>query len=317
MRKKLVILGIDHGHYRKIIEAAEKHDDIELTAIAHETDDSAAEVAEKHRVRLYDSYEECLDRERPDIAGIAMFNGARGQWIVQCLERKIAIIADKPICTNMKDIARIEETLKDNKTFLSMMLTCRCDPRFVAIRREVKAGAIGDVLSVDAVRYHALNRPGRPDWMFSENSYGGPGLDILIHDYDLARWITGIEWNKLDMREIRTGRYDDEDFKDLAFLNSVDHDRILNLKMLWHSPDKHWDRFTVYGTKGVVELPFASKHPLLINDKGQIESINITEINPFAEQFFEAYLNNNENAMPILKRDVINTCKNILISRRN
>jgi len=45
VKKKLVILGIDHGHYKKIIEAAKKRDDVGLSAIAHETDNSAMRVA--------------------------------------------------------------------------------------------------------------------------------------------------------------------------------------------------------------------------------------------------------------------------------
>ena len=312
MKKKLVILGIDHGHYRKIIEAAEKRDDIELTAIAHETDDSAAEVAEKYNVKLYDSYAECLDQEKPDIAGIAMFNGARGEWIVKCIKQKIAIIADKPLCTNLADLAKIEKAIKEYIIPLSMMLTCRCDPRFVAIKEAVQNRKIGDVLSIDAVRYYALNRTTRPDWMFNDDSYGGPGIDILIHDYDLARWITGIEWNKLNMCEIRTGRYADEDFKDTAFLSSVDNNRILNLKMLWHSPEMHWDRFTIYGTKGVIELPLTTKPPLFINDKGEVKDIVLPEIKPFAEQFFDALLNNDGSKMPISEKDIIDVCKNIL-----
>jgi predicted dehydrogenase len=314
--KKLVILGIDHGHYKKIIEAAEKCADVELIAIAHETDNSAEKVAKKYDVKLYDSYEKCIDQEKPDIAGIAMFNGARGRWVIKCLEKKIAIITDKPLCTNLADLEKIEKAVKEYKIPLSMMLTCRCDPRFVAIRKKVQNGAIGHILSVDAVRYYALNRPTRPDWMFSDESYGGPGLDILIHDYDLARWITGIEWNDLNMCEIRTGKYNDEDFKDIAFLNSIDNKRILNLKILWHSPQMHWDRFTVYGTKGVIEVPLTTKPPLLINANGEIENITLPKVKPFAEQFFDA-LRDNTCEMPISENDIITVCCNILKAKND
>jgi predicted dehydrogenase len=316
MRKKLVILGIDHGHYIQMIKAAEKYIDIELVAIAHETNNSAQKVAEKYGVKPYNSYEKCLNQEKPDIAGIAMFNGARGRWVVECLEREVAVIADKPLCTNLADLAKINETLQKHKTPLSMMLTCRCDCRFAAIRNKIKTGAIGDVLSVDAVRYYALNRSNRPDWMFNDESYGGPGLDILIHDYDLARWITGIEWNELNMNEIRTGLYDDKDFKDIAFLNSVDDNRILNLKMLWHSPARHWDRFTAYGTRGFIELPLAEKQPVLVNNKGEVEAIECSEIKPFAEQFFDALVNSNDTLMPISIEDILITSYNILKARK-
>ena len=315
MKKKLVILGIDHGHYKKIIEAVKKRNDVELVAIAHETNHSVTAVAEEYNVKSYNNYEDCLNQEQPNIAGIAMFNGARAKWIIKCIERSISVISDKPICTNLDDLVAIEDMVKKHQTSLSMMLTCRCDPRFIAIREKVQAGVIGDIISIDAVRYYALARPTRPDWMFTEYSYGGPGLDILIHDYDLARWITGIEWSDLNMHEIRTGKYADKDFKDIAFLNSVDGNRILNLKMMWHSPKMHWDRFTVYGTKGVIELPLTTKPPLLINDNGEVEELKLTELKPFAEQFFDALLNNDNSIMPIKEKDIFDLSRNILITK--
>jgi predicted dehydrogenase len=149
--------------------------------------------------------------------------------------------------------------------------------------------------------------------MFVEKTYGGPGLDILIHDYDLARWITGIEWNDLNMHEIRTGKYDDKDFKDIAFLSSIDKNRVLNLKMMWHSPQMHWDRFTIYGTKGVIELPLTMKSPLLVNEKGEVEEIQFAEVKSFAEQFFDALIYGDKTAMPISENDIFDICRNILI----
>jgi predicted dehydrogenase len=316
VKKKLVILGIDHGHYREIISAAGKCQAVEFTAIAHETDDSVEEIARHHGVIPYDNYEECLEREKPDIVGIAMFNAARGKWVAECLERGIAVLADKPLCTNLADLERIEKAVKKYKSPFAMMLTCRCDPRFAAIKAKVRQGTIGNVLAVDAVRYYALNRPSRPAWMFEYDSYGGPGLDILIHDYDLARWITGIEWNEFNLNEIRTGFYKEKNFKDVAFAYSEDNKRILNLKMLWHSPATHWERFTVYGTEGSIELPLTAEHPVLVNNKGQVEPIECVKTRPFVEQFFYALLNNENSAMPISTKDILSISRNILEARK-
>ena len=313
--KKLIILGIDHGHYRKIIDAAEKRNDIKLTAIAQETDDSGSETAQKYNVKHYDSYLKCLDEEQPDIVGIAMFNGARGKWVIECMRRNITVIADKPICTELSELKEIKRIQKQNKTPLSMMLTCRCDPNYIAIKEQISKGTIGNILAIDTVRYYALNRSARPSWMFNKKTYGGPGIDILLHDYDLARWMTGIKWNDLKMCELKSDQYSEQDFEDMAFINSVDRNRFINLKMFWHSPRSHWNRFTVYGTKGVINFALEASTPTIIDNEGNISKLSIPDTKSFAEQFFDSIMTNDPQKYPISEKDIFELSENILSAK--
>lgn len=302
--KKFVQLGIDHPHYRAVINAAKKRNDIEFAAVAQETPPLADSLAVEHGVRAYGNYFECIEKEKPEIAGIAMYNGERGKWIAELLSRGIGVIADKPLCLTLGELEKIRAALKKTGAPLCMMLTCRSNPVYIAAKNAVRDNLIGDVLGVDACRYYALNRPSRPDWMFDEKKYGGPGIDILCHDYDLAEWVTGIGWSDISLREFRTGRYSDEDFKDVAYLISEDRNRLLDIKVYWHSPCRHWDRFSIYGTKGMIDIPFASKKPLLINNAGEVKELELPSAVPFAEQFFSALIDGNAE-FPVSSEDAL------------
>lgn len=311
--KKLAIFGTDHGHCNAIISAATMRKDVKLVAIAQESaNDSASSIAEKFQVPHYTDYYKCLNTEKPDIAGVAMYNGARGNLIAELARRNIPVISDKPLCTTINELRLIKDAFVHSRNPVCMMLTCRSLSPYIAMKNAVLSGTIGRITGIDGVRYYALDRPTRPDWMFKTSSYGGPGLDILIHDYDLARWISGYKWNNLNLTEIRTGVYEDDDFKDSAFLAAEDNGATLNLKMMWHSPKAHWRRFTIYGTSGFIDLPFGSNGPTLTTAEGKTE-LQLHTATPFAAQFFRALLDG--DSLPISSEEGFDVVENIIRAR--
>jgi len=307
--KKLVILGIDHGHCQAIINASAERNDVELVAIAQETAPFANEMAANLGVKEYRDYRECLTIEAPDIVGVAMYNGARAKWITESLSRNIAVISDKPICTTKEGLADIRAAQAATDTPLCMMLTERCNASFVAIRKAVQDGRIGKVVGVEATRYYALNPANRPWWMFKTKAYGGPAVDILIHDYDLARWITGREWNSPTISQYRITK--DYNIDDGATLVSDEDGVAIRLGMYWQSPCGHHSRFTVYGTKGYVELNTAfGNSPILIDDKGNRTDLPCSDVSSFASLFFAGLAG--EECFPITAVESMEVMANLL-----
>ena len=311
MAKKIVILGIDHSHYKAILKAVQKRTDVLLTAVAQETAPYSDAVAAEYGVKSYRNYRECLDREEPDVVGMAMFNGARGPWVVEALQRNIPVIIDKPLCTDLAQLEKIKTAYMQSSVPLCMMLTCRNNPVYAAMKNAVISGETGEILFIAGTRYYALRRSQRPDWMFHRQSYGGPGLDILIHDYDLSRWMTGLSWDDVRLTELKSSGSADPDFHDLAFLSAVEGSRFLSLQMAWHSPSKHLDSYSVYGTRGCVQFSLNAECPVLINGDGQPRQLVLPEVEPFADQFFRAWLDEDVE-FPIDGEESIAVVENLL-----
>ncbi len=310
MSKRLVLLGVDHGHYRAVIKAAGERDDVEVVAVAQEGPPYADEVAAGLGAKVYRSYARCLDEEAPDIVATVMYNGARGAWVAEALRRGLPVISDKPLCTTLADLEAIRAAHEESRAPLCMMLTCRNVPAYAGVRAAVQSGKIGEVLAFEGCRYYPLNRPERPDWMFDREKYGGPGLDILIHDYDLARWSTGIDWSDLLLAETRTGLYPDADFSDAAMLSGLDSGRPLALSMLWHSPAGYSSRLAVYGTRGCIEIPMSGE-AVLRNEKGEVGALPVPDVPDFSGQFFRALLDGDAE-FPVRGEEAIAVTGNIL-----
>ena len=62
---------------------------------------------------------------------------------------------------------------------------------------------------VDALIAATERRGVRPEWFFDRRLSAGPVLDLLIHDIDIVRWITGLEYRSVSGTEGNIGRPDD------------------------------------------------------------------------------------------------------------
>ena len=120
-----------------------------------------------------------------------MTNGVRGGVVADCLEAGRHVIADKPLCTSLDDLDRIEAAWRASGRQLSLLLDKRFYGPTLAARDLIAAGELGDLALAWASGPHRLRRETRPDWMFRHASYGGILNDLCIHDIDLLLWLSG------------------------------------------------------------------------------------------------------------------------------
>ena len=99
-----------------------------------------------------------------------------------------AIFCEKPIDL---DIARVEQSLtsiSETESFLMLGFNRRFDPQFEELQRRLREGEIGDLEMVSIVS----RDPSPPPLSYLQQS-GGLFLDMMIHDFDMARWLLGEE----------------------------------------------------------------------------------------------------------------------------
>ena len=64
-------------------------------------------------------------------------------------------------------------------------------PEYAAAQREVDAGRLGDVAVMRLKRNVFRPRKAQDNWFLDYEKSGGMILDLMIHDFDYARWIAG------------------------------------------------------------------------------------------------------------------------------
>lgn len=162
----------------------------EITAIVDIVEEKARELAGMHGVKhVYTDYREMLRREQPDIVDVCTPTYTHARIAIDSLEAGANVITEKPIATRLADArAMIDAARRSGGKF--MVAHClRYWPEYVAIKRVVERGEIGEPRVARAYRQSGF--PVWAEWHFDINKGGGVFVDMSIHDVDALRWIVG------------------------------------------------------------------------------------------------------------------------------
>ena len=112
--------------------------------------------------------------------------------IRQAAENGKAIFCEKPVDMSVDNIRRLTDIVERAGVPFMTGFNRRFDPSFAALRARLNAGAIGAVeLAIITSR-----DPAPPPLSYIERS-GGLFRDMMIHDFDMARFLMGEEFTRL------------------------------------------------------------------------------------------------------------------------
>ena len=99
-----------------------------------------------------------------------------------------AVFCEKPVDLSSKRVERCLKVVETSGRPLMIGFNRRFDPNFSALKKRIEKGAIGKVEIVSVFS----RDPGPPPISYIENS-GGLYRDMMIHDFDIARFFLGEE----------------------------------------------------------------------------------------------------------------------------
>ncbi len=267
---RLAIIGAQHGHVLGITRQLVAEDGVELVAVAEAEAAVREETAAAFGVPGIADYRELLDGSI-DAAALAPINNEKGDVAVACLEAGVSVLLDKPAVTTLDDLDRLEAAAGGSAA-LSCALTLRFNGPYLAAKRAIEAGEIGQVVSSMAQRPHKCGPARRPAWFFDRELNGGALLDLCIHDVDAVRWLHGCEPTGVAAQHGATRFAEYPTFADHAevWLRLADGGSAF-LRASWLTPDSapyHGDcRMLIKGTDGSIEIRTTAEDSCTI-DKG-------------------------------------------------
>ena len=147
----------------------------------------AAAVAAELDVDAVDSVQAFRDMN-VDAAVIATSTASHADLVENFCRAGVPTFCEKPVAMDVGrtlDVARVQA---ETGTLVHVGFQRRFDPGYVELRRRVLAGELGGIR-----RLHLVSAdPAPPPATFISTS-GGIFRDLLIHDFDLLRWVTGRE----------------------------------------------------------------------------------------------------------------------------
>jgi predicted dehydrogenase len=163
----------------------------EVRSLCAATAGKVQELATRRGVQHWTTdYRELVDRS--DLAIVAVYSPdhLHAAHVIAALEAGKHVVCTKPMVTSIADAARVVELVDQKRAKFLVGQTMRFEPEFVAVKAQLDAGLIGDVIFVEGHYVHDMRHvyPLTP-WRRDEPQdlmYGG-----VAHPIDILRWFCG------------------------------------------------------------------------------------------------------------------------------
>jgi myo-inositol 2-dehydrogenase/D-chiro-inositol 1-dehydrogenase len=131
---------------------------------------------------------ELLAADDVDAVAICSSTPTHASLVQAAAEAGRAIFCEKPVSLDLEEVDRALLAVRRAGVLFQIGFNRRFDPGHESVREAVRSGAIGEP---HLVRISSRD-PGPPPLDYVRDS-GGIFLDMTIHDFDMARFITGSE----------------------------------------------------------------------------------------------------------------------------
>ena len=146
-------------------------------------------------VLYYSDYKKMLDDGVCDAVLVAVPHYSHPEIVIECLNRGIHVITDKPAAVYTKQVEEMNAAAEKSKALYGMMFNQRTNCLYRKMREIIQEGGIGELQRVNWII---------TDWFRTQNYYDsgswratwkGEGGGVLInqcpHQLDLVSWVVG------------------------------------------------------------------------------------------------------------------------------
>ena len=234
------------------------HSKVESLVVADYDDELAAQLAARHGAEATSSVDELF--ERVDAVAIASPTDTHVDYLIRAAERGVPAFCEKPIALDLESTDRAIEAINESGIAVQMGFMRRFDSGYRAAHELVASGDLGEVT---LVRGHTHD-PAPPPESYIPRS-GGVFKDMLIHDIDVLRFVTGAEPMEVTVtgsnRAMEVfGRYDD--LATTAVIAHMDDGSLAILSSTRQDPLGYDVRMEVFGTRDSVAIGLDPHAPI-------------------------------------------------------
>ncbi len=303
---RIGIMGMKGGHHRHILEGARELGNAKIVGISDENEKSVAALARREPLasdaKLFGDWRKLVEDVSMDVCFVSDENGMRAEQLLALLERGIDIVAEKPLTTTLKDLARVREAIAQSKSHLTMMLTQRHEGKYVTMRKLIAAGRIGKVRLATSQKSYRLGE--RAEWQKHRDRLGGVIPFIGIHAMDLMRWITGLDYTRVAAFHSSGAVAKMKETEDsatvlLQFKGGGTASSRLDYLRPMTAPTHGDDRLRIAGTEGVIEALGHEPHIRLLSAKGRPEQIEPEPSDNLFASFIRAIREKKKPRIPV------------------
>jgi predicted dehydrogenase len=261
------------GHWHTYAQALEQVPSLTLVAVAAagpEETTGAFDHAPGLTVdtRRYDDARKMLDTEQLDVVQVSARCDRIPHWAKICLERGLAVMAEKPLAMDLSTLEELFHTAQKTKAALVPMHTMRGVKELAAVRQAVRAGEIGEPLLSFSQKSYKWGKS-RPDDYRSRKTFPGLAPWVGIHAFDWLHATLGDVFTEVSGREAATAhRGYPACASHAAFILSMSNGGMATVTLDYLRPEtapSHGDeRLRIAASGGVIETALVDHKVILI-----------------------------------------------------
>jgi myo-inositol 2-dehydrogenase/D-chiro-inositol 1-dehydrogenase len=166
--------------------------DVTVVSVAEPVDELRDSVVANFGITGYATLGNLLDAGGIDGVLIVTPSDSHVEVIRSVAQAKLPILCEKPCGINAADTKMAQHYVSEAGVALQIAYWRRFVPELQAIRTRIVGGEFGDVLSLSCLQWD-----GEPPSAAFRVRSGGIFVDMGVHEFDQARWLTGSSFTHL------------------------------------------------------------------------------------------------------------------------
>ena len=185
MAVRIGVLGVGRIGRMHADIIANETDGAEVAAVFDVNDAAAAQVADALRVPVM-SIDKILESDSVDAVAICSSTDTHVELITRAAAAGKAIFCEKPISLDISEVDKALSAVREHGVAFMVGFNRRFDPTHAAVQEAVASGRVGD----PHIARISSRDPAPPPVEYIKVS-GGIFVDMMIHDFDMARFVVG------------------------------------------------------------------------------------------------------------------------------
>lgn len=187
-RLKVALAGLGRIGKIHLKNLCRNFPEIEVVAVMDVFDESKSIVDEFKIPVFVKGFDELLAVPGVEAVVICSPTDTHADYVVKAATAGKQIFCEKPLDLSLERVQEVLKIVEECGVKLMLGFNRRFDPEFKKIRQLITNGAVGDPQIIKITS----RDPGPPPISYIKAS-GGMFLDMTIHDFDMARYISGKE----------------------------------------------------------------------------------------------------------------------------
>ena len=182
----LALLGA--GRMAKVHAEAISAAGARLVTVFDVAEPAAAALASNAGASVARTAEEALTHPEVKAVLIATSSDTHAKYVIEAVQAGKAVMCEKPLAPTLAEAQQCVNTLGDRAGSVFLAFNRRFDPGHAAVKKAIESGDIGNLEQLTITS----RDPYPPPLEYVPKS-GGLFRDMMIHDFDMARWMLGEE----------------------------------------------------------------------------------------------------------------------------